>query len=122
MSKTPGVAGQVLVRGDREGTVAQDVMQMYRSATATCMFIMQWSHPDIFNAVRGLARHMTASREAHIRALMTLIKYVTHTKDKGLVLAPKNIWSTGYTFKIHGRSDSDYATNPDDCRSISGGQ
>ena len=28
----------------------------------------------------------------------------------------------GYKFKIHGRSDSDYATNPDDCRGISEGR
>jgi hypothetical protein len=32
------------------------------------------------------------------------------------------MWSAGYKFKIQARLDSDYATNPDDCRSISGGQ
>ncbi len=64
---------------------------------------------------------MTAPREAHVRALMTLMKYVMHTKHRGLLLAPKDMWSTGYKFKIHGRSDSDYAMNPDDCRSILGG-
>ena len=122
VSKTPAVAGQVLVKGDGDSTVSDDTIKMYRSATATCMFMMQWSCPDIFNAVRGLARHMTAPREAHVRALMTLIKYVTHTKHRGLMIAPKEMWSTGYKFKLHGRSDSDYATNPDDRRSISGGR
>ncbi len=34
--------------------------------------------------------------------LLVLIKYVTHTKDRGLILAPKDLWSTGYSFKIHG--------------------
>jgi hypothetical protein len=53
---------------------------------------------------------------------MTLLKYVTHTKERGLVIAPRDLWSTGYKFKIHGRSDSDYATNPDDRRSVSGGR
>jgi len=67
VSKTPAVAGQVLVKGDGEGTVTNDQMKMYQSATATCMLMMQWSRPDIFNAVHGLARHMTASREAHVR-------------------------------------------------------
>ncbi len=86
------------------------------------MFMMQSSQPDIFNAVQGLARHMTVPREAHVRALMTLIKYMTHTKNRGLVLAPKDLWSTGYLIKIHGRSDSNYATNPDDRRSIPGGE
>ena len=68
------------VKGDNDGTETQDA-KMYRSATATCMFMMQWSHPDIFNAVRRLARHMTAPREAHVRVLKTLIKYVMHTEN-----------------------------------------
>ncbi len=38
------------------------------------------------------------------------------------MIAPKEMWSAGYKFKIHGRSDSDYATNPDDRRSILGGR
>ena len=73
-------------------------------------------------SARTIARHMTVPREAHVCARMTLIKYVTHRKDRGLVLAPKDLWSTGYSFKIHGRSDSDYTTNPDDHRSNSGGR
>ena len=72
--------------------------------------------------MRGLARHMTAPREAHVHALMTLVTNVTHTKEWGLVLVPKDLWSTGYLFKIHGRSDSDYATIPDHCRSTLGGR
>ena len=62
VSKTPAVAGQVLVKGDGEGTVSPDQIKMYRSTTATCMFMMQWLRPDIFNAVHGLARHMTVPR------------------------------------------------------------
>ena len=86
------------------------------------MYMMQWSRPDMFNAVHGLARHMTAPREAHVWAFMTLIRYMISTRDRGLVLAPKEIWSPEHKFKVHGRLDSDYATNPDDHRSISGGR
>ena len=110
----------MLVKGEGDSTVSADQVKMYRSATATCMFMMQWSCPDIFNAVQGLARHMTAPREAHVRTLMILIKYVTHTRRRGLLIAPKDMWRADYKFKIHGRSDSDYAMNPDDCRSILG--
>ncbi len=38
------------------------------------------------------------------------------------MIAPRDMWKAEYKFKIHGRSDSDYATNPDDCRSVSGGR
>ncbi|KAL7486991.1 hypothetical protein ACHAW6_012592 [Cyclotella cf. meneghiniana] len=95
---------------------------MYQSETATCIYIMRWSCPDIFNAVCRLARHMTAPREAHVLALMTLTSYMISTENRGLVLAPKEIWSHEYKFKIHSRSDSDYAMNPDDHRSISSGR
>jgi len=39
------------------------------------------------------------------------------------VLFPDGIWdsSSEFKFRIHGRSDSDYAANKDDMRSISGG-
>ena len=89
VSKTPAVAGQVLVKGDGDGAVAPETEKLYPLATATCMFMMQWSWQDIFNAVRGSARHMTVPKEAHVHALMTLIKYMTHTQNRGLVLAPK---------------------------------
>jgi hypothetical protein len=72
-------------------------------------------------SARTIARHMTVPREAHVCALMTLMKYIMHTKHRGLLIAPKDMWSAGYKFKIHCRSDSDYATNPGDQKSILGG-
>ena len=91
VSKMPAVAGQVLMKGDGEGTVSPEQIKMYRSATGTCMFMMQWLRPNIFNAVQGLARHMTVPREAHVCTLMTLLKYVTHTKERGLVIVPRDL-------------------------------
>jgi hypothetical protein len=73
-STTPAVMGQVLVKGNDNGAVHESKAKMYQAATATCMYMMQSSHPDTFNAMHGLARHMTAPREAHIQALMTLIR------------------------------------------------
>ena len=64
-SKTPAVAGHVLVKGNGDGAVQESIAKMYWSATATCMYMVQWSHPDTFNAVSRLAMHMTAPREAH---------------------------------------------------------
>ena len=121
-SKTPAIMGQVRIKGDGDGAVTEAQAKMCQSAAATCMYMMQWSHPNIFNAVHGLARHMTAPREAHVRALMVLIKYIMSTKNRGLVLLPKQHWSPEYKFKVHGQLDSDYATNPDNRRSISGGR
>ena len=48
------------------------------------------------------------------------MKYVIGTKNRGLVLSPDRIWDGNKNFKfhIHGRTDSDYATNKDDQKSI----
>ena len=40
-SKTPAVAGQVLVSGDGSGTVEDKDATVYSSGTATCMYVMQ---------------------------------------------------------------------------------
>jgi len=82
--------------------------------------MMQWSHPDIFNAVCRLARHMTLPRKAHVRALMMCIKYIVSTENRGLLFSLKERWSIGYEFKIHGRLGLDYSMNPNNDRSISG--
>ena len=42
VSKTPAVAGQVLLKCHGKRAVVQDIANM---------FMMQWSHLDIFNAV-----------------------------------------------------------------------
>ena len=38
--KTPAVAGQILVKGDGGGTMEDREATMYRSATATCIYIV----------------------------------------------------------------------------------
>ena len=57
---------QVLVKGEENRTVNETIAKMYWSATANCMCIKQWSCPDIFYPLHGLARHMTVPREAYV--------------------------------------------------------
>ena len=121
---TPANAGLVLVKGDGSWPLDEKAITEYRSATATCMYMMRWSRPDIYNATRGQARHMSAPRYPHLKALEKLMRYIVATKERGLVLKPNRTWNgdVSHKFVIHGRSDSDYAANTDDRRSISGGR
>lgn len=120
--QTPAKPGQVLIKGNGALLLGAAATR-YRSLTATMMFMMQWSRPDIYNAVRSLARHMHAPTEEHNAALHYCMKYVVSTPERGLVLRPEGTWNGDkkYEFVVHGRSDSDYAGNTDDRRSISGG-
>ena len=122
--KTPATAGQVLVRGDGSGAIDGKESTKYRSGTALCMFMMQWSKTDIYNATGGMSRQMAVPRMAHMKALLSMMKYIVATKNRGLVLSPDTLWNgnKSFHFRIHGRSDSDYAANTDDRRSISGGR
>ena len=88
------------------------------------MYKMQWSHLDIYNATRDCARHMSDPYPPHQKALDHLMKYVIGIKNHGHVLSPNQIWNgeKELEFCIHGRSDSDCATNKDDRKSISGGR
>ena len=67
---------------------------------------------------------MADPREAHGKALETMMRYVIATKNRGLVLSPYKLWdgSETFNFKIDGRSDSDYTGNIDDTRSVLSGQ
>ena len=80
------------MKGDGSGQLDGKIVTEYRSATATCMFIMQWSRPEIYNATRGQARHMSAPREPHKIALEKLMRYIVATKERGLVLKPNALW------------------------------
>jgi hypothetical protein len=120
----PAVAGQELVRGDGSDALSLTEATKYRSGTAINMYVMQWSRPDIYNASRGLARQMSAPRVPHMKALTHLIHYVTSTPERGLVLKPNRVWNGDKDFEwvIGGRSDSNYASNVDDRRSVTGGR
>lgn len=121
--RTPALAGEVLVRGDGSGALTDpSEITRYRSITAINMYIGQWSRAEIQNATRGCARMMQAPRAVHEKALTRLAQYCVCTPNRGLVLRPDRMWdgSINHKFRIHGRSDSDYAANTDDRRSVTG--
>jgi hypothetical protein len=124
MPKTPAVAGQVLVRGDGSGTLHGEDATRFKSQAALMLYMSQWSRPETLNAVRGLTRQMSAPRISHVKALEYAMRYIVATEDRGLTLAPDRVWDGSMDFKwrIAGRSDSDYAANTDDRRSVSGGR
>ena len=84
--------------------------------------MVQWSRLDILQSVRALACYMHAPREVHWRALQYLLAYMYGALNRGLSLRPVRLWdgSKGHEFVIGGRSDSNYVTNVDDRRSVTG--
>ena len=76
--------------------------------------MMQWSRPEIFNATPN---------SAHEKALKHLIHYVISTENCGLVIKPNCVWdgSPDFEWNIEAYADSNYTSNVDDRRSVTGG-
>ncbi len=91
-----------------------------RSEIGKLMYHMHFSHPDIVQAVRDLARHMTRGDETHMQAMLRCMQYLKCTKDAGLLLKPTRKWdgTNQFQLKIKGRSDSDYAKDTQTRQSI----
>ena len=84
---------------------------------------MRYSHPDILNAVRELSKFMSDRATINHRNIMwQMMNYVIYTKNRelclNLVIDIINLKLN--VFKIKGRSDSNYATNVEIQKSISG--
>jgi hypothetical protein len=54
------------MKGDGDGAVAEAKAKLYRMDTATRMYTMLWSHPDIFTAVHTPSRYMTVPSGRHM--------------------------------------------------------
>ena len=93
VSKTTAVEDQILKRYMTMRLIDIDTKaKTYQNATATCINMIQWSHPNIFNAVHSWARDMTVPRKTYrVWAIMTLVKYIEYMENRGLGLLLKTM-------------------------------
>ena len=61
--------GHVLVKGDGSDQFDAKDTTKYCSRIALYLYKMQWLRPDIYNATCNCARHMSAPRLPHKKAL-----------------------------------------------------
>jgi hypothetical protein len=91
----------------------------YRSGIGTLLQFSNKTRPDITNVVRELSRGMDrASYEAE-KEMFRVMKYLQQTQDFGLKLQPSKTLEKGL-WKLHLFSDSDWASNKQDRKSITG--
>jgi hypothetical protein len=120
--KTPAVPGEVLQREEPENHLGAKEQRIYRSGVGKLLHLMKWTRPDMLNAVRELSRFMSGASGAHLKAMYRAMKYCVETPNRGLLLRPDAKWNgdANFEFVVSGRSDSDYAKDPDRRRSVSG--
>ena len=122
--KTPAPKGQVLLAGAEEHIVSDEEQSTYRSGVGKLLHLMRWSRPEMSNAVRELTRFFSKASMAHVKAMYRVMQYGLNTEKRGRVLKPtrkcaeENLRS--FKFRIKGRSDSDFAKDPETRRSVTG--
>ncbi len=93
-----------------------------RSGMGKLMYQMQYSRPDIAQAVRDLARYMTCKNLKTLEAMKRCMRFVLCSRNAGLLLKPSQKWdgSNEHQLCTRGRSDSDYAKDTQTRQSDSG--
>ena len=111
LMKPPENSKELLSGGDQS---------LLKSGIRKLLWHMQYSQPDISQAVHDLARHMMHGDKSHMDAMLWCMQFLQGTKDAGLLLKPERTWdgSSNFSFKINGQSDSDYAKDTQTRRSI----
>lgn len=114
----PGSAPLFKANSDEPPASAAEQEKMdkipYRKAIGILMYLATTTRPDIAAAVSQLSRFVDNPRIRHWKALKHLLRYLKSTKDFGLVLGGR-----GPTV-LEGFSDSDWASNQEDRRSMGG--
>lgn len=86
----------------------------YSSAVGSLMYSMIGTRPDIAYGVGLVSRFMSAPGQDHWNAVKWLMRYIRGTTDMSLT------FKKGDSFEVKGYCDSDYASDLDRRRSITG--
>jgi hypothetical protein len=120
--KTPVPAESVLVVGKKEEALSPAMQKNNCSGMGKAMHVMQYSKPEMYNAVRDLSCHMHKATQDHYKAMLCALKYSLDYVDRGLVIEPNRKWDGNrcHKFVISRRSDLNYAKEPNNRRSVLG--
>jgi hypothetical protein len=81
-------AGSVLVAGKKDEALRSATQKKYCSGTGKAMHAMQYSKPEMYNAVQDLSHHMHKAKQDHYKSMLRVLKYSVDTLEQGLVIKP----------------------------------
>lgn len=98
------------------GTDSMSDATLYRSIVGALQYATL-TRPDIAFSVNKVSQFMANPLESHWKAVKRILRYLKGTLDHGLLIHPSQ---TGPPFSLRAYSDSDWATDQDDRKSVSG--
>jgi hypothetical protein len=102
--------------------IDEDKHHNYRKGVGKLIHLAKYSRPTILNAVRELSKFGSNPSEANEKAMIRCMKHCVDTCEQGLFLKPNEYWNgdKNFPFEITGKSNSDFAKDPETRRSVSG--
>ena len=115
----PSAPSSIVLRNfEEELKLSEEKQKLYQSGVGVLLYLSKYTRPDISNGIRELSKNMGRANENDLNSLLRMIKYVLETKNMGLKMRPiKNLRNL---FSILGFCDSDYATDKDTRKSVTG--
>ena len=101
---------------DQDKLLNNDMSSTYRSGVGKLLYLIKLSRPELASAVRELSKFTDYSTINHFQSMHRAMRYLIDTKHYVLTLTPNEEFKN----VIMGFSDSNYATDKDGRRSISG--
>jgi hypothetical protein len=92
--------------------------RLYQSAVGAIMYAMLGTRPDIAFAVTALSQFNSNPGQAHWAAVKHVMRYLRGTADYQLTYGPSG--KTAVSPVVYGYSDSDWGSDADDRRSVTG--
>ena len=115
--KTPGTPGLGTLRNPKS-VVDPEKHKIYRSGVGVLLYLVEYSRPDLANAVRELLKTLYSPSQAAYKEMLRVIKFVIDTKNLGINVAPTLIINNEWN--IEGFSDSDFGGDKDTRISVAG--
>jgi hypothetical protein len=118
----PAISGTASHKGRTEDAVNEKGLFTCRSGVGKLPHMMKWTPPEILKAVRELSRFVSGATQEHMKAMCRTLNCCVGTPNRGLSLKPTMKWdgNPDFEFVVRGRSDSDFAKDPERQQSVSG--
>ena len=103
--------------------LSKEEKKVHRLGVGKLLFLMRYSRPDILYIVRELSKWISDRATInHKKVIQQTMKHIIRTKKCRLCLRPDMIIKNLITdcFIIKGQADSNYATNLETRKSVSG--
>jgi hypothetical protein len=120
--KTPMDPNVVLEKSNLEGKTTDERGHSFAEYMGSLIWPATISHPDIAYAVARVGAYTSSPSPTHWTAMKKIFRYLKGTRDKRITYGGPDFRSDSSSLFNHygAYGDADFASNPDDSKSVSG--